>query len=114
MENYNADKIEFVQEKPNRILKIIALVAIIAPILFLVFLGVISIGKGPGETEGLSYLVLPLMPILWVFFPVYFFILSFRYAREKSNMDLLDKIAFYILLVFIGGFWMLAMSTLFR
>src|SRR3989344_3182487 len=60
---------------------------------------VFSISSGPGEgMVGLIFL-LPVMPIIYIFYPVYFIILSVRYSREKSGMDPLDKIMFYILAV---------------
>jgi hypothetical protein len=60
---------------------------------------VFSISSGPGEgMVGLMFL-LPVMPIIYIFYPVYFIILSIRYSKEKSSMDPLDKIMFYILAV---------------
>jgi len=75
-----------------------------------VIITLLVLNDSPGS--GLGMLAIPLMPIVWIFYPVYFTILALRYSREKSNMDPLDKITFYLLLVHIGGFFIFALSTL--
>lgn len=42
--------------------------------------------------------LLPLTPIIFIFYPAYFIILSVRYFKERKKMDVLDKIMFYLLL----------------
>jgi hypothetical protein len=64
-----------------------------------------SVASDPGAgMVGLLFLF-PVLPIVYVFFPAYFIILSVRYSREKSRMHVLDKITFYILLVIFLFAW---------
>jgi uncharacterized membrane protein len=65
--------------------------------------------KHPGSV---GMLVIPLMPIVWIFYPVYFTILALRYSREKGEMDILDKVTFYVLLAHIGLLFATALRTL--
>lgn len=55
------------------------------------------ISSGPGEGMAGLVLLLPIIPVVFIFYPVYFIILSIRYLKEKGAMDRLDKIMFYIL-----------------
>jgi len=96
----------------NRGLKKVILGITVALIIFFAFLLILTSGSKPGEYVGLGMLLLPFMPIIWIFYPVYFIILALRYSREKSAMDPLDKIMFYILLVGIGMVFLLSLSKL--
>jgi len=53
----------------------------------------------PGVAVGIL-LILPLMAS-FVFYLIYFIILTVRYVREKSEMHILDKITFYLLIATI-------------
>jgi TRAP-type C4-dicarboxylate transport system permease small subunit len=105
-------KIEFSNktEASNRGPKKVILIITTILIAFFAFLLILTSGNKPGEYVGLGMLLLPIMPIIWIFYSVYFIILALRYSREKSNMDPLDKIMFYILLAGIGIFFLLALS----
>lgn len=63
--------------------------------------------------NGAGYFLILLMPLIFIFFPIYFIIISLRYYREKSNLHQLDKITFFILLFGLGAFFIYAMSTIF-
>lgn len=90
----------------NRVFKKVVLWGTLAIAVWAAF--VFSVSSGPGDGMIGLMLFMPVMPIIYIFYPVYFVILSIRYSREKSSMDPLDKIMFYILAVPIISLGMLA------
>ncbi len=75
---------------------------LVLTMIYLVFIGgltLLSSTLGPGEGGAFLFLALPILAG-HVFFLVYFIILAMRYAREKSAMHQLDRIEFFILLIF--------------
>jgi hypothetical protein len=96
-------KIEFLSnvstqaKSSNRAFKKVVLWGTLAIAIWAVF--VFSVSSGPGEGMIGLMLFMPVMPIVYIFYPVYFVILSIRYSKEKSGMDSLDKIMFYVLAV---------------
>ena len=76
-------------------------------IIWTIFIFMIS--SGPGEGLAGIIFILPVLPIIFIFFPVYFIILSVRYSREKGNMNSLDKIMFYTLAILLVSIWLFFM-----
>lgn len=104
--NKNSQKLEESHQNntSSRIFKKIILGGTILTIVWILYVLISSIGASPGTGMVTFALLLPALPILFVFFPIYFIIIALRYSREKSNMDILDKAMFFILLIIIGGF----------
>jgi hypothetical protein len=109
--NNNDSKIEFFDDKAlraksrDRLFKKIVLWATPVLVIYIVFV-FLSFSE-PGMGLPALVFLMPVMPIIYIFYPVYFIILSIRYSREKGSMDPLDKIMFYILLIpiaFLGIF----------
>lgn len=106
MENKSAD---FIVEKPiNTIGKKVALVATAIFLIVNVLIVIASSVERPG-TGMVGLLVAPFIWAMWIFCLVYFTILAMRFSREKSNMHQLDKIEFYILLLYFVVFFTLLM-----
>lgn len=104
-------KIEFYNNKSSRtssgsrLFKYIVLWSV--PLVAIWVIYVFSSFSGPGMGLPVLVFLMPVMPIIYIFYPAYFIILSIRYSREKGSMDPLDKIMFYILLIpiaFLGIF----------
>ena len=85
-----------VETNENTFFKKLVLFATIAIAIFVTT--ILSIPSDPGSGMVGFMFLLPLLPIIYFFYPVYFMVLSIKYLREKSNMHVLDKIMFYILL----------------
>jgi hypothetical protein len=91
-------EIKFSDQKPkSKLFKKIVLWGTLVVAIWVAF--VLSTSSGPGEGMVALVLLWPVMPIIYIFYPVYFIILSIRYHKEGKAMDLLDKIMFYILAV---------------
>lgn len=104
-------------ETNNKIGKVLSKIALIFILLTLLFIGTLFvIASDAPQGSGMVFLpfILLAWPIVLVVFPVYFGILAIRYSREKSEMYILDKVSFYILLICIGGFFLMVISKLFR
>ena len=96
--------------QPNnvRIIKKIFLGVIVA---IPVVITLLTLNETPGS--GMSYFwMLPLIAPLWVIYPVYFTMLALNYAKEKSAMDIVDKLTFYVLLAHIGWAFLGALGKL--
>lgn len=94
-------KIESCDNKTDRLFKWVAIGGTLTVFISLAYFYSISDSlANPGVGMALFFLLLPLLPMLpfLLVLPVYFLILSQRYYREKSSMDILDKIEFYLLL----------------
>lgn len=104
-------------EKRNKSDKVFNKIALIFILLTLLYIGIIAIVAANTPQGGgmvTFAFMLPVLPIALVVFPVYFAILAIRYSREKSDMYIFDKVSFYILLICIGGFFLMAISKLFK
>jgi hypothetical protein len=79
-------------------LKLAILIGIIILIVVYCLMILSSSGDKTGHYDALGFLIIPMIPIAFIFYPIYFGVLAIRYTREKSNMNVLDKITFYIIL----------------
>lgn len=59
--------------------------------------------KPGGWGVGVGMMLIGPVIISYVIYPVYFIILALRYSRERSDMHILDKVMFYVLLVPIAS-----------
>lgn len=84
----------------KKLFKIIVLIIAILMIIRIIFLNSLPFILG-GGLMGLPFLIIAL-PVLYLFYPIYLIILFLRYRKEKSNMNNLDKITFYV--IFAGLF----------
>jgi uncharacterized protein with PQ loop repeat len=76
-----------------------------------VVITLLTLNETPGS--GMSYFwMLSFIAPLWVIYPVFFTILALKYAKEKSAMDIVDKLTFYVLLAHVGWVFLGALGKL--
>lgn len=101
--NNNDSNLQFFNDDSARIssgeimYKKIVLGGIIVTIGWFFFVAM-SFAGHPGSGMAAFVYLLPVLPIVYIFFPLYFIVLSVKYSREGSDMHILDKAAFYMLL----------------
>jgi hypothetical protein len=67
--------------------------------------------NNPGAGAGWAMLLAPIFFVAYIFYPIYFIVLTLRYLREKGHMSLSDKIMFYLLLIGIGTIFVYVIAT---
>lgn len=66
-------------------------------LIFIFIAGLTILLSEPGAGMVGLVFALPLLPVLYIFYPIYFMVLAIRYTREGRQMYIFDKLMFYIL-----------------